>query len=297
MCTARNDISDSDDWSRGVYAGFVTIFFTYTTVCPHCRTVLQLRWRDDAVFLVSQHEVDARAQRQLAQRGSPTFSLCFAAIFSCSMPVPQHEDEYVLQAGDQELRPEDEYKKTWRTYFKLIGATKGYVIGWAWSEYFENLLIGRDFGRIHVDYTVYTGGVVVAGMLITTHISRLTPDEASPLSLSSFPPWSPSHSSAGLYLLQCVMAWWCVQDSLFFQLSRTLLHTAGMMAGWAFQNWLHTALPADGDDMFRLLKAVVATVVCCVLYHLIRRMQEIEAAVEAGKSGDGNAEEVEMAGT
>lgn len=27
----RNDISESDDWSRGVYAAFVTLFFTYTT--------------------------------------------------------------------------------------------------------------------------------------------------------------------------------------------------------------------------------------------------------------------------
>jgi len=164
------------------------------------------------------------------------------------------EDEKAVDQGAQA------YKKTWKQYFKLVGSTKGYMIGWAWSEFFEMLLIGRSFNRIHVDYTVYTGLVIVMGMLITTHMTYL--------------------DGAGHK-----------QGSLLLELNRVMLHVAGMMAGWSLENWLQTAIPSDQGGV-QLAKAFILTIVACIVYHLIRR--NMPEKVSSSEAGNGEPVDVEM---
>ncbi len=67
----------------------------------------------------------------------------------------------VTDENSENLRLKDRKKE----YFKLVASVKGYVVGWAWAEYAQHLLIGNHFGFAHADYTVCAVIIVIIGLV------------------------------------------------------------------------------------------------------------------------------------
>jgi len=191
---------NAENWSRGIYAVLVSLFFAWTTV----RTVSWFK------------EMSNHREASLDHR--------------------------------------EAYKRTWSDYFKLVGSTKGWMVGWAWGGFFEHLLLGRIVNGVLISQSVYLGIVVVMGTLITSHMARFVTEQDE-------------H-----------------QASIKLELLRLMLHTAGMMTGNAVDNWTVAAFPSQGEAEARVTRATVCTLAAVIVYHATRRVGK--ASDE--KDGDDN---------
>ena len=217
------ELDHAEDWSRGIYAAFITVVFAYTTTAS-------VRW----LQRLAPEPKDVLSPRGLAQVRAPTLT---PTLTLAGWAWQVHADN------------SEAYKKTWSDYFKLVGATKGWMIGWAWAGFFEHLLIGRSVRGVEVTQTVYLGLVLLGGGLVAVQCASLK---------AQLEREDGEHA----------------HTSVTMELHRLMLHTVGMMTGNAVDTYTEQLFPAYGVGWDRIQRAMVYTFIADVIYHLVRRLRK-----------------------
>ena len=113
-------------------------------------------------------------------------------------------------------------------------------MGWAWSCFFEYLLLEakllEGFG-LRMTYGLYTVIVLVLGMIVTTKLDSLTQ-------------WLDAPQGIEMFLTM-------------------MLHAFGLMAGWAFKEELKLLLPYDDEWEMKYAQAVTYTLLSAILFHFL----------------------------